>query len=155
LRLTEEQSLTVEQNHKLIYWYAKLKSLNLEEWYDLLAIELCNTVMAYNSDRGSISTYYKIRCDRLVYHEYRKKHQQKSFYIPIDIEECSMIDDTRHDIDGDIDVMKKFESKDGEILKLKALGFTQMEICKLLNISRWKVLRVIKKFKVEYERTHR
>ena len=58
--LTKEQQKMVEENHDLIYWYANIKKLNLENWYDLLAIELCGVVLKYNPKKGSLSNYYKI-----------------------------------------------------------------------------------------------
>ena len=40
MKLNDEQRGVVEENHQLIYWYAHRRHLDLEEWYDLLAIRL-------------------------------------------------------------------------------------------------------------------
>lgn len=55
-RLTTEQQKLVEQNHNLIYDFAKRKNLNIDEYYDILAIALCKAAQTYNNKKGEFST---------------------------------------------------------------------------------------------------
>ena len=43
--LTAEQQQLVIENHNLIYDFAKRKNLIIEEYYDILAIGLCNAAL--------------------------------------------------------------------------------------------------------------
>ena len=54
--LTLEQQDLVTQNHNLIYDFAKRKNLVIEEYYDILAIGLCNAALYYDSSKGKFST---------------------------------------------------------------------------------------------------
>ena len=40
---------------------------------------VCKTVVAHDSERGTLSTYYKIRCDNLVNKEYNKSKAKKKY----------------------------------------------------------------------------
>ena len=78
MTLTKEQQDIITENHNLIYWYIQLKHLDITEWYDLLALELCYTVAKYNPEKGSLSNYYKMRADNLVRKEYSKSQLRKN-----------------------------------------------------------------------------
>jgi len=60
MKLTPEQSQIVADNHDLIYWYANMKHLDCEEWYDLLAIALCQAVIKHDPQRGTLATYFNM-----------------------------------------------------------------------------------------------
>lgn len=55
-KLTIQQQQLVEENHNLIYEFAYRKNLLLDEYYDILAIGLCNAAKIYNDNKGSFST---------------------------------------------------------------------------------------------------
>ena len=55
--MTEEQKRLVEQHHNLIYWYLNKKNMSINEWYDILAIALCNAAITYNPDICEFATY--------------------------------------------------------------------------------------------------
>lgn len=55
--LNDEQKKLVEENHNLIYWYCHKNNLSVDEYYDMLAIELCKAVQTYDSTKSKISTY--------------------------------------------------------------------------------------------------
>lgn len=150
MKLTEEQSEMVAKNHSLIYWYAHSSGLNLADWYDLLAIELCYTVMKYDPSKGSIGNYYKLRADGLVYKEYRKSQTQKRL-----TQEVAFIDNYHNIPDGsDIrlerELLELLEGENGEILKLKMSGYTQTEIARLLGVSQSYVSNALKKMRTIY-----
>lgn len=54
--LTKTQQNLVTKNHNLIYEFAKKKHLPIEEYYDILAIGLCEASKIYNSSSGEFST---------------------------------------------------------------------------------------------------
>lgn len=45
------------QNHNLIYSYIHLYGIPLNEYYDVLAIALCDAARGYDDEKGSFSTY--------------------------------------------------------------------------------------------------
>lgn len=54
--LTKQQQNLVTENHNLIYKFAKMKHLPIDEYYDILAIGLCKASTVFNSDSGEFST---------------------------------------------------------------------------------------------------
>lgn len=56
IKLTDKQKEMVAQNHDLIYSYAHQNNLALDEYYDVLAIGLCNAAKAFDEDKGTFST---------------------------------------------------------------------------------------------------
>lgn len=56
-QLNKEQQNLVVENHKLIYFYAHKMNLDLEEYYDLLAIGLCKAALTYEENKGKFSGY--------------------------------------------------------------------------------------------------
>ena len=56
--LTKDQRQLAADNHKLIYGYAYKNDLDLDEYYDILAIGLCLAAQGYDPTKGSaFSTY--------------------------------------------------------------------------------------------------
>lgn len=55
--LTSTQQKLVEDNHNLIYGAAHKHKINLDEYYDVLAIGLCKAAMQYDESRGQFSTF--------------------------------------------------------------------------------------------------
>jgi len=150
MKLTEEQSRVVEDNHNLIFWYAHKYNFNLDEWYDLLAIALCLAVMKYNPEKGSLSNYYKLYADGMVYKECRKNMAQKNLSNNIQYIE------NIHDIPDQYDLQSEFEIKEymgdeyGEIIKMRYEGYTQSEIAVKLGVSQSYISTILKKMKEDY-----
>ena len=55
-QLTLDQQRIVSENHNLIYSLANKKNINLDEYYDVLAIGLCKAAMIYNENKSKFST---------------------------------------------------------------------------------------------------
>ena len=55
-QLTSKQKELVEVNHNLIYKFASIKNVSIEEYYDILAIGLCKAAMAFDENKGKFST---------------------------------------------------------------------------------------------------
>ena len=95
-RLTVEQQVLVEQNHNLIYDFAKKRNLIIEEYYDILAIGICKAALIYDKDIGEFSTVaYKCMDTELGMH-WRYLQSQKQ--IP---DENIVSYDAPFTIDGD------------------------------------------------------
>lgn len=150
--LTDEQRKKVEKNHSLIYWIMNTKHLN-EDWYDLLAIELCKTVMSFDESKGSLSNYYKIRCESMIGNEMQKINANKrakpeEAYRKF-MESSIRQKESQYD-DGYISLCD-FVTKDKTgILALKAEGFSQSEIADILGLSQSFVSRTITAYKELY-----
>lgn len=76
------QQTLVEQNHNLIYSFAKRRNLDLEEYYDLLAIALCEAAEAYQKGENEFSTFAYACMKNKVNDYWRSSQTQKS--IPND-----------------------------------------------------------------------
>ena len=150
-KLTDKERQMVEDNEKLIYWYANKKNLDLDEWYGLLAIELCKTVRKYNPDRGSLSTYFKLRADIMVYRKMQEKYRSGELY---DYE----IDESQHEdesvevfdkVDSDIaleDLLESLETdRDRIIIRMKLDSYTQKEIAEETGLTQQGVGWVLRK----------
>lgn len=151
MQLTKEQSQVVADNHNLIFWYINMKHLDINEYYDLLAIELCNTAMKYNPDRGSFATYFKLRADGIIYKEYRKTQAQKRLHIKVPLLDNlhTLIDDG--DITDSIELQELLDGEHGEIVRLRIEGYSQTEIAEIMDTNQSKISKILKKLKGEYE----
>jgi len=148
--LNDAERQKVEENHNLIYWYAHLVGLNLDDWYDLLAIELCYAVKKHNKDRSSLSTYYKMRCDGLVSREKRKEMTKKRFHFKVQYIENIHDDQCQYDMNGLVDNDVLHDEEFGEIIKMRYDGFTQQEIAKKMGASQSYISNVFKRLKKKY-----
>ena len=54
--LTNEQRELAAKNHNLIYKFAHKMNISIDEYYDILAIALCNAAKIFNRNKGSFST---------------------------------------------------------------------------------------------------
>ena len=153
MKLTEEQSKMVEENHNLIYWYIHKVNLDIEEWYDLLAIELCYAVKLYDPSRGSFTNYFKVRADGAVYKEYRKNNAQKRIcnelsYIEnietIPLEDTVILEES-------LEFQEFADKTNREILELKYNGYTQKEIAEKLQVSQSYISKILKKMRKQYD----
>lgn len=135
----------ITENHNLIYGLAAKYKLNLDEWYDILAIELCNTVKSYDPHKSSLSTYYYLRGQGLISKEFRKRKALKRQHIDITLYDNYHGQISDDDMILDIDLKLWLEQNDCEILRLKIDGYTQMEIADKLQVSQAHVSRTLKK----------
>lgn len=74
--LNYEQQQLAEQNHNLIYSFAKSRKLDLEEYYDVLAIGLCKAALVFDENKGTFSTL-AYKCMSNEYNKIIKKQTLK------------------------------------------------------------------------------
>lgn len=159
--LNYEQQQLAEQNHNLIYSFAKSRKLDLEEYYDVLAIGLCRAALVYDENKATFFTLaYKCMSN-----EYNKiiKGQTVQRKIPdtlissldevISVSEEEGSEITLYDcIKKDIfpipdsstitNIMfdkfynNKLTKQEQKIVKLLAQDRTQVEISKLMGLTR-------------------
>lgn len=145
----------VAENEKLIYWYCNKSGLSVDDWYDLLAIELCYAVQKYDPERGAFSTYFKLRADGMVYREYRKQTSQKRYH-----KEVQYIDNIHdevicYDMESLIGNDIFNDSEYGEIIKLRYDGYTQQEIARKIGVSQSYVSNLFKRLRKKYNADNR
>lgn len=74
MKLSETQKRLAEDNHNLIYTYIYNKKLDIDEWYDILAIGFCKAVATYDPNKGYSLSTYAYRCmDNSYKHELRMR----------------------------------------------------------------------------------
>lgn len=152
--LTAEQQQLVIENHNLIYDFAKRKNLIIEEYYDILAIGLCNAALCFNPDRGKFSTIANHCMENILINHW--KANRASSRIPEDLilsydankngEESedgdSFIDDmtdgvsVQNKVISDIacdSLMNLLNDKEKRVVRYIIQGLTVREIASLMN----------------------
>jgi RNA polymerase sigma factor (sigma-70 family) len=142
----------VADNHNLIYWIVKIKHLNVEDWYDLLSIELCMAVQKFNPTKGTLANYYNMRCNSLIARELAKEGLQKNANNGIvglcEIDECT----NPEEIEDYIRLKELFGNENAEIFNLKLQGYTQGEIAEKLGVTQSNISKTLRRIKDEYYR---
>ena len=150
MKLTEAQSKLVEDNHNLIYWYMNRRGLDNDEWYGLIAIELCKTAMKYDETLGAFSTYFKVCADNIVSKEFSKASNRFATrvdcYAPDDM--LALTDDSS--LEEEVVIEELIESDWRGIVRLKMQGYTQVEIAEKLKCSQGYVSRILARLKKEF-----
>lgn len=169
--MTEEQKKLVEENHNLIYSCLRRNGWQVEEYYDVAAIALCNAAMNYNSEHGSPFVTYawscmmyavfkeidKANCDKRIPSDklssinrvmYNNEHGEQVEFLEIvrsndDLENDSIL---RASVDEFLN-NEKMTDRDREICKLLIMGYEHTEIAKMYGCSRSNISMIKMKFK--------
>ena len=166
--LNTKQQHLVEDNHNLIYSFAHLKKLDLEEYYDLLAIALCKAALIFDENKGMFSTLVYMCMNNEVKLIKRKEKEKKTIpkymvdsldYIyssDNDDSENSLIDKIIKDIFPAPDesvvnaimfnnfYYQNLDNRERLIVDLVFQGKNQTDISKKLLVSQPQVSRLIK-----------
>lgn len=168
------QQHLVEDNHNLIYSFAHSKKLNLEEYYDLLAIALCKAALIFDENKGMFSTLVYTCMNNEVKLTKRKENEQKT--IPeymvdsLDYIYSSDNDDVENSLKNKIikDIFpapdesvantimfnnfyyQNLDDKERTIVDLVFQGKNQTDISKKLSVSQPQVSRLIKEIKTKW-----
>lgn len=167
--LTSTQQKMVEDNHKLIYGAAHKYKINLDEYYDVLAIGLCKAAMAFDETKGQFSTFAYIT----MLNEYNGvlRHNKTSGIIPVQnivSMNTRMVSDDGNSVvefgdmfPDDVDIEKDTVETDyilflcnkichpqeQEVIRLLADGFTQSEIAEKVGVSRQRIGQLMNKIR--------
>lgn len=158
-KLTEEEKKIVEDNEGLIYSFCYSNGLNINEYYDLLAIELCKCVMSWDKIRPISVFAYKC-FKNAVYASWRyNKAQKRDCNRTVNLtceyndeQEELWVTDNSVDVESIViskDLIKIINSK--EIWQLYVSGYKRWEICKILNMPASTVSFNVNKLKMEVE----
>jgi RNA polymerase sigma factor (sigma-70 family) len=154
--LTKKQQELVELNHNLIYKFANKNNLSVDEYYDVLAIGICNAASIFDDSKGAFSTL-AFRCMENELNLYRRANNRMrivpdkmivSYDAHINTEDSdtksSFIDiipdnNSTHETAIDNVMLSKLvdvlTEKERTIVLLLMKGFTQSEIAKKFNCS--------------------
>lgn len=154
--LTNDEKELVEANHNLIYWYIRTHNLDVEEYYDILAIALCKAAIGYNEAKSKFSTYAN-RCfenERLMKIRTDTRKCRQALVIPFDTvinekdgNRLTIEDTLTTGLDAlDECVLFRFEELpiiQRRILYLTYVGKNQCEIAEIINRSQAVVSRYL------------
>lgn len=168
------QQHLVEDNHNLIYSFAHSKELDLEEYYDLLAIALCKAALIFDENKGMFSTLVYKCMNNEVKLIKRKENEQKTIpkYMVDSLDyiyssdnndvENSLKDKIIKDIfpapDENVvnSIMfnnfyyQNLDERERLIVDLVFQGKNQTDISKKLSVSQPQVSRLIKSVKIKW-----
>lgn len=83
--MTSEAKELVTENHNLIFHFLNKRNMNIEEWYGILAIALCNAAETFDKNRSKFATYaskcmsYAV-CKELQLQEHLNRKVNKTTY---------------------------------------------------------------------------
>ena len=170
MKLTEEQKKLVEENHSLIYWFAKKYHISIEEYYDVLAQGLCMAAYHYDPSKCSFSTYAYLCMNTEMHVEYRKTLRkseipqgnifhyenawQLSDLIPTNEKTENKVID-RISYENLISLLNDIlNDKDKEVLNYILNGLTMREIAKIEGTSHQAIHNRMKKIREKVKKSY-
>ena len=170
MKLTEEQKKLVEENHNLIYWFAKKYHVPIEEYYDVLAQGLCMAAYHYDPSKCSFSTYAYLCMNTEMHVEYRKTLRkseipqgnifhyenawQLSDLIPTNEKTENKVID-RISYENLISLLNDISNdKDKEVLNYILNGLTMREIAKIEGTSHQAIHNRMKKIREKVKKSY-
>lgn len=138
----------VEDNHNLIYSFIHSRGLCVEEWYGILAIELCESVIYWNENRGSLATFFYIRGDNAVSLEINKRnfHKRKANEDTLELKLDLLPHETHpHPL---VEIMQYGHE---DIILMKYKGYTQQEIADKIGVSQKTISNRLSRVLEEYK----
>lgn len=169
MRLTKDQSNLVEDNHSLIYGYARDYGLDIDEWYGALAIELCNAAAVHDVYKGSLSTLFYRMATNMMNSYYRSEgafKRQDGGMLSLDYEHYSddgspvtledLIQPVGTESVEDMLILEEkvdnlLEGEYGDIIQLRMDGYSQEEIGRQLGMTQQNVSLVLQELREEFD----
>ena len=170
--MTEAQKKLAEENHSLIYFYARkynISKQDFDDMYGILAIGLCKAARDYDESRGSafstVAMGYMLnecrnayRCDKYKNGKLSICSYNNIFPLSDDGGTNEYIDviEGKDDVWDDINLIefKQFNEQLRKIAYLSYLGYNQQEIAKEMGITQSLVSRKLKKIRKEIENAY-
>lgn len=154
--LNKYQQQLVKDNHNLIYEYAYRHNLDIDEYYDLLAIGLCSAAKCYDSTKSKFSTLAS-KCIENVLKDYYKQNKHNIPTISYDTYTDENDDLTLFDTISDEkniedfilsdmvvkNILSKLTKKERIIIKCLLKGMTHRQIALKLSCTRQNVSYII------------
>ena len=170
--MTEEQKKLAEENHSLIYFYARkynISKQDFDDMYGILAIGLCKAARDYDESRGSafstVAMGYMLnecrnayRCDKYKNGKLTICSYNNIFPLSDDGGTTEYIDviEGKDDVWDDVNLIEfnQFNEQLRKIAYLSYLGYNQQEIAKEMGITQSLVSRKLKKIRKEIENAY-
>lgn len=171
-QLTVAQQDLVTENHNLIYSFAKSRDLNLDEYYDILAIGLCKAGLLFDPSRGCAfstlayrlmqnecfmywrNTYVglkKIPHNLIISYDspfYDEKDGRKYIDLINDLFGSYRIDTTTSELK---EFMESLSKQERLVLHYSIYGYTQLEITRRVGLSQSYISRVLRKIREKWK----
>lgn len=148
----------VSDNHNLINFCLKKYNLNYDDYYGLMAIELCRAARGYNPDKGKFTTLAVKYIENMVYKDYKEKKKRENILNTISINTYSnnnsileIIDKSILNIDSEVSTLGLYDSlithfskrsngdKYLKVVKMLSEGRLQKEIAIELGVSQQRI----------------
>ena len=170
--MTEEQKKLAEENHSLIYFYARKDNVSKQDFddmYGILAIGLCKAARDYDESRGSafstVAMGYMLnecrnayRCDKYKNGKLTICSYNNIFPLSDDDGTAEYINviEGKSDVWDDINLIEfnQFNEQLRKIAYLSYLGYNQKEIAKEMGITQSLVSRKLKMIRREIENAY-
>lgn len=169
---TQQQEL-VETNHNLIYKFAIKNNLPLDEYYDLLAIGMCEAAQIFDESKGKFSTvafccmanrvknYWRhlsiksiVPNEMTIYYDAPNKNTHDNSDKSLSVLDCLVSDNCTHDVAINnvvistlLDLLTGVEKT---IVQLIMSGMTQVEVAKYMKCSRQNISGRIRSIRKKY-----
>lgn len=138
----DKQQIAI-QNHNLIYGFAHKKQLNLDEYYDLLAIAYCEAVNIFDPNKGELSTIAYLKMQQAL-DRYKKQHKQRFYYEPYTYTKENGYDEVDNE-----DLFKYIRTQLTEkqivVFDYWIEGYSQSDIADILNVSKQNIQQIVQK----------
>ena len=170
MKLNEEQKKLVEDNHSLIYWFAKKYHVPIEDYYDVLAQGLCMAAYHYDPSKCSFSTYAYLCMNTEMHVEYRKTLRkseipQGNIFHYEDAWQLSDLIPTNEKTENKVIDKISYENlisllndilndKDKEVLSYILNGLTMREIAKIEGTSHQAIHNRMKKIREKVKKSY-
>jgi RNA polymerase sigma factor (sigma-70 family) len=160
MKLNKQQQQLVTDNFNLTYDFQHKYGIS-EDDFDLLMIGLCKAALTYD-DTYAFSTYaYKCMLTE-IFNEVRKDHMYRippelivSYNKTIDDDDTELIEIisnslSEYNIDGGIiykEISELFNDEQNDIFKYLILGYTQVEIGKIMGVTKQRINQKVEKMR--------
>lgn len=144
-------------NHNLIYSYAIKNHLELDDWYDVLAIALVKAAENFNESFGySFSTFaYKVMKNAVLREKMKFRKDCLAYTLTLDgfQEDVPIVEIIPNDDNNifDVKLPKQLTEEEKEILIYKVCGFTNKDISQIIGVRKEKVSRIISGIRVKWK----
>lgn len=163
--LTDNQREFATENHNLIYSFLIRMDLQIDDWYDIVALGFLNAISAFDDKKAKFSTYaYKCMLNAVRKEKRNNMTKNKQTLIFSINETCkynekeldyeNIIPDKRNyhqqsefDIDFERYISEKLSIRQKKIIRMKIDGFRQEDIAKRFNVTQATISRELKEVK--------
>ena len=139
VQLTDIQKKLIEDNHNLIYRYAALHKIDVNEYYDVLAIGLCKAAIAYNSDKSQFSTFAYQKMGGEISGVWKKLKQRNNILSRVQKEYKVETENIDYDKIPMREFINQLQGLKKQVLLLGIKGLTLDEIAKRTGESKNKI----------------